>query len=1013
MPDYQNQNNYTINLIGPDGKIVTIPPRARLQMSEFFDRYVRTGQLVKLTPLMFRTKSGIPLKSSFQLRDEENRLKRQAIEIKTPKQIQRRVTSQTTVPQRRSPVVGSPVRIDAKQAMSEITKGHSYPISNDIGIGILSYNRLGSLRRLVESIRKYTDLDRTTVFISDDASNDQDLRSYLSEISTVGDFVVLMNGIRLGVAGNSNRLLRCLARFSHMILLNDDVEIINSGWDSFYPSAALKTGLPHFIHQQSGVYGGVIGSAVDMNGVTLNRITEKPQGAILYMSHAGLNLTGYFDERYGLYGMEHVDWSTKAFEFGGGLSGFWDVAGSDKYMIVHPESSAVMGRSELLSNSKKLFGERKSVKLQPSVESVVPHVSYIIPFRNTGRTEAIRTIVNNVRAQRYPSIRIIMVEQDKESRIVRSDFRPVEHLLATAENPLFNKSLAFNLGVNQTSGTVILHDADTMAKSDYTTSVAMALSKHDGCHLGGRVIYADQASSALIASTGKVTPNVQIDRVVGYFEGGSLACSSEAYWQVGGFNESYWGYGCFAPGARVLMASGITKPIEEIVIGDIVVTHTGSVYPVTNTFRRHYDGDAYRLKVDQHTGQDLVVTSEHPILAAGKDQFYTKSGQQIKTKDYQPSIDWLPMSELTEGAFVSRRRSHNVIKDVSTIDVLEYLGHEGYVEKDGLVYPLRSMNGGGRGIDGSAIGCPRMLAVDNDLLDLIGYYAAEGCYSDKNGLRFTIHTKELEEGRMGAYIVAILTKFGLTPKIHPRQTPNSFDIQVFCAPLGRLIYSWFHGSKHQKRLPDWVMYLPPDKQVRVLAAILLGDGCINDVNIRINMGYRMLSEQTAFLAERTGSEVSCQPSKYSKRGYLTHRLQLSYSRCADNLLAILGIPSRVLQHQRHRNVGDRVLHKVRKLEKVTYSGPVYNFEVAEDHTYVIDHIDFHNCEDCDFFYRMSRTVKWTAPRNHDFLHLWHDRVSGWNTHHDVNKRLETELLAMPLQAYIAKQRDATAKYWRK
>jgi predicted glycosyltransferase involved in capsule biosynthesis len=35
-----------------------------------------------------------------------------------------------------------------------------------------------------------------------------------------------------------------------------------------------------------------------------------------------------------------------------------------------------------------------------------------------------------------------------------------------------------------------------------------------------------------------------IDKVVSYYEGGSLACKKETYWRVGGHNEDFWGYGC-------------------------------------------------------------------------------------------------------------------------------------------------------------------------------------------------------------------------------------------------------------------------------------------------------------------------------------------------------------------------------------------------------------------------------------------------------------------------------------
>src|SRR3989344_6094201 len=38
---------------------------------------------------------------------------------------------------------------------------------------------------------------------------------------------------------------------------------------------------------------------------------------------------------------------------------------------------------------------------------------------------------------------------------------------------------------------------------------------------------------------------------------------------------------CFPAGHMVLMADGTEKPIEQVVVGDEVVTHAGNIHPVT------------------------------------------------------------------------------------------------------------------------------------------------------------------------------------------------------------------------------------------------------------------------------------------------------------------------------------------------------------------------------------------------------------------------------------------------
>jgi predicted glycosyltransferase involved in capsule biosynthesis len=70
------------------------------------------------------------------------------------------------------------------------------------------------------------------------------------------------------------------------------------------------------------------------------------------------------------------------------------------------------------------------------------------------------------------------------------------------------------------------------------------LETNDACHLGATVIYADEPSTKRICQKAIVDDTTQCERVVGYFEGGSLACKVQTYWKIGGFCEDYYGYGC-------------------------------------------------------------------------------------------------------------------------------------------------------------------------------------------------------------------------------------------------------------------------------------------------------------------------------------------------------------------------------------------------------------------------------------------------------------------------------------
>lgn len=70
-------------------------------------------------------------------------------------------------------------------------------------------------------------------------------------------------------------------------------------------------------------------------------------------------------------------------------------------------------------------------------------------------------------------------------------------------------------------------------------------------------------------------------------------------------------YMCFPAGTGVLASTGLV-PIEDIKIGDLVVSHSGRLRSVYATNSRHYTGDLIRIK-SYGTSEDILCTPEHPI----------------------------------------------------------------------------------------------------------------------------------------------------------------------------------------------------------------------------------------------------------------------------------------------------------------------------------------------------------------------------------------------------------------
>jgi glycosyltransferase involved in cell wall biosynthesis len=607
MPDYYNPHPHAVHLTGPDGSTVVMEAGETKSLPDYFERYrvrnhialvndrrtvnvVRPKVAPEVRTAIRRIGSGVIQEHQMVLQQPQVRMVRaagaipqtvlppapvptpaatqapqiqiirngqaqtpyqrqqEAVRIPIKSQAPRTPTILGHAPTRQNVVIGQQLAVDAMEKLRELLKQNSFPVSNNIGVGILSFNRFRSLKRLVDSICEYTDLNRTTIFISDDGSTDPETVTYLDMLSKYPNMVVIKDQPRLGVAGNTNRLLRCLARFQYALVLNDDVEIIKEGWDRFYAEGMRATGLHHLCYRQPGIYGAEKGEPTTLGGQQCFRVNERPQGAIMAYSHIAQETIGFLDESFGFYGMEHVDWSTRVAKSGIQPAGFYDLAGSEAFFLLHDEASAVVDREQHFLAAKQHYATIDSPSrtyVEPTSKSEVPSVSYVVPCRGQGRIPSVRTVINNLRAQRYPAIQIILVEHDQDRRLQPESMAPLTYTLVSCRpNAPFNKAKAFNAGVAMVrSPIVILHDADILVQDSYTKAVAESLVAGEACHLGRSVLYTTMDGTYQVNQNAQVLPGVPCDTMVGYFEGGSLACKTHTYWKAGGFNEDFWGYG--------------------------------------------------------------------------------------------------------------------------------------------------------------------------------------------------------------------------------------------------------------------------------------------------------------------------------------------------------------------------------------------------------------------------------------------------------------------------------------
>jgi len=342
--------------------------------------------------------------------------------------------------------------------------------------------------------------------------------------------------------------------------------------------------------------------------------------------------------------------------------------------------------------------------------------------------------------------------------------------------------------------------------------------------------------------------------------------------------------GCFLPGTPIMLEDGLEKPIEEVKVGDRVLSHM-CVSTVTKTFTRKYVGWVYRIKP---LGlPELIVTPEHPFLAIRR----KKGNFRFK---FQP--EWIRACDLKPGYWVVSRIPTKV-ED----------------KKEIKLDPTKNKK-------------ICRLPVNDELLEFIGYWLAEGWVSeDKSGPKVCLCFGTHEREKVNR-LVEIIKSFGFSPYVNVRESKHTVEITFYSRTLHDWLLKNFGKGAKTKRVPSWVMKLPFHKQEKILMSMLKGDGYLHPIKNSwvLHTANLELTRRMWILANRVGYNPIIYD--WAKQGYgMEFRLKYTNNRRIKLL--------------------DIVLSPIHKIEREWYEGEVYNLEVEPYNTYIANFVCVHNCED--------------------------------------------------------------------
>ena len=266
-----------------------------------------------------------------------------------------------------------------------------------------------------------------------------------------------------------------------------------------------------------------------------------------------------------LFDMPRNLWNMRGGRVPGKSPAWVYIRNRNEELIVSREGSGIecdwQWTSELhLTNVFPMFGKwlcRRTVRDFPIVLSESPHenctrekteVCFAIGHRGRDRLPLLLQTLKSIAGQRSCAVECIVVEQDNEQRIrehLPEWVRYIHTPPPNADMP-YSRAWAFNVAARAAqSDCLIFHDGDMLVCRDYAKFV---LEYHQRgfafINLKRFIFYLSKAHSEGLSKSGHLQCDSAPEAVVQNLEaGGSFGANKLAFWEIGGFDERFVGWG--------------------------------------------------------------------------------------------------------------------------------------------------------------------------------------------------------------------------------------------------------------------------------------------------------------------------------------------------------------------------------------------------------------------------------------------------------------------------------------
>ena len=420
---------------------------------------------------------------------------------------------------------------------------------------------------------------------------------------------------------------------------------------------------------------------------------------------------------------------------------------------------------------------------------------------------------------------------------------------------------------------------------------------------------------------------------------------------------------CFVAGTKVFTVNNGVKNIEDVVLGDQVVTHRGNVKPVIQLHKNPLnDRQLYKLKT--FGSPSVSVTGNHRLWSVSQEQLAWGGTPQWNSVEYLREGDYVAIPDKQEMYLPEALdMTQFVPQQYGNIDV-------SYETDDNYIYPVSHWTREHQLNESDTLvrvrkkhnAVKKSVLVDRDFAFFVGAWLGDGHivtgrdakkeHTFIRGIGITVHHHNRE---LVAKLETIAEElFGIKPYTTLPNSTNTVSVIINSHVVGRLFHRWFGKGFANKKLPPRMYRWDRPMVQAFMEGLVTTDGCVTKCgDVRITMSNIPLVKSIFALCRGVNLAVSYSQARQLKQGgtQLTARIALpKQSVLLDNVVKVYDDGRLVTMRDKEAHAssikeidGQRFLRISRKEKSHATPPHVYTLGIQDDHSYVVEGMVVENC----------------------------------------------------------------------